>query len=95
MPKLNSMFKKTTYITLSNRRQSIRQDAMVTEKELEPALSGEQPNVPEGLWKSVRNAARFFTTKIWKKSLCVPGMPPSSADFGSDTYQPDCRCGKL
>ena len=31
MPKLNSMFKKTTYITLSNRQQSIRQDALVTE----------------------------------------------------------------
>lgn len=52
MPKLNSMFKKTTYITLSNRQQSIRQDALVTEKELE------QPNVPEGLWKKCEKMRR-------------------------------------
>lgn len=67
MPKLNSMFKKTTYITLSNRRQSIRQDAMVTEKELEPALSGEQPNVPEGLWKKCEKCGAILYDKDLEK----------------------------
>ena len=43
MPGLNGMFKKTTYITLSNRRQSIRQNSIAADKELE------SPNIPEGL----------------------------------------------
>ena len=43
MPKLNSMFKKTTYITLSNRQQRIRQEALVTDNDLE------QTKCPEGL----------------------------------------------
>ena len=71
MQKLNSMFKKTTYITLSNRRQSIRQDAMVTEKELEPALSGEQPNVPEGLWKKCEKCGAILYDKDLEKNLYV------------------------
>lgn len=65
MPKLNSMFKKTTYITLSNRQQSIRQDALVTEKELE------QPNVPEGLWKKCEKCGALLYDRDLKKNFYV------------------------
>lgn len=69
MSKLNSMFKKTTYITLSNRQQSIRQDALVTEKELEqPEISG-IPMSQRGCGKNVRNAVRFYMTGTWKKTF--------------------------
>ena len=65
MPKLNSMFKKTTYITLSNRQQSIRQDALVTEKELE------QPNVPEGLWKKCEKCGALLYDRDLEKNFYV------------------------
>lgn len=65
MPKLNSMFKKTTYITLSNRQQSIRQDALVTEKELE------QPNVPEGLWKKCEKCGALIYDRDVEKNFYV------------------------
>ena len=65
MPKLNSMFKKTTYITLSNRQQSIRQDALVTEKELE------QPNVPEGLWKKCEKCGAILYDRDLEKNFYV------------------------
>ena len=65
MPKLNSMFKKTTYITLSNRQQSIRQDALVTENELE------QPNVPEGLWKKCEKCGALLYDRDLEKNFYV------------------------
>lgn len=65
MPRLNSMFKKTTYITLSNRRQSIRQDALITEKELE------QPGVPEGLWKKCENCGAILYDKDLENNFYV------------------------
>lgn len=71
MPKLNSMFKKTTYITLSNRRQSIRQDALVTEKELNPAEVSEQPNVPEGLWKKCEKCGAILYDRDLEKNFYV------------------------
>lgn len=71
MSKLNSMFKKTTYITLSNRQQSIRQDALVTEKELEPPEIPEQPNVPEGLWKKCEKCGAILYDRDLKKNLYV------------------------
>ena len=84
MPKLNSMFKKTTYITLSNRQQSIRQDALVTEKELE------QPNVPEGLWKKCEKCgALLYDRDLEKISMCVR-MWSSSAHFCLETDCTDC-----
>lgn len=71
MSKLNSMFKKTTYITLSNRQQSIRQDALVTEKELEqPEISG-HPNVPEGLWKKCEKCGAILYDRDLEKKLYV------------------------
>lgn len=71
MSKLNSMFKKTTYITLSNRQQSIRQDALVTEKELEPPEIPEQPNVPEGLWKKCEKCGAILYDRDLEKNLYV------------------------
>ena len=71
MSKLNSMFKKTTYITLSNRQQSIRQDALVTEKELEqPEIFG-HPNVPEGLWKKCEKCGAILYDRDLEKNLYV------------------------
>ena len=71
MSKLNSMFKKTTYITLSNRQQSIRQDALVTEKELEPPEISKQPNVPEGLWKKCEKCGAILYNRDLEKNLYV------------------------
>ena len=71
MSKLNSMFKKTTYIALSNRQQSIRQDALVTEKELEPPEIPEQPNVPEGLWKKCEKCGAILYDRDLEKNLYV------------------------
>ncbi len=71
MSKLNSMFKKTTYITLSNRQQSIRQDALVTEKELEQPEIPEQPNVPEGLWKKCEKCGAILYDRELEKNLYV------------------------
>lgn len=65
------MFKKTTYITLSNRQQSIRQDALVTEKELEPPEISEQPNVPEGLWKKCEKCGAILYDRDLEKNLYV------------------------
>lgn len=65
------MFKKTTYITLSNRQQSIRQDALVTEKELEPPEIPEQPNVPEGLWKKCEKCGAILYDRDLEKNLYV------------------------
>ena len=77
MPKLNSMFKKTTYITLSNRRQSIRQDALITEKELEqPEILGqpgnlEHPGIPEGLWKKCEKCGAILYDKDLEENFYV------------------------
>lgn len=71
MSKLNSMFKKTTYITLSNRQQSIRQDALVTEKELEPPEISKQPNVPKGLWKKCEKCGAILYDRDLEKNLYV------------------------
>lgn len=65
MSKLNSMFKKTTYITLSNRRQSFGQDSMVSEKELE------QPNIPEGLWIKCSKCGTLLYKEELEKNLYV------------------------
>lgn len=65
MPRLNSMFKKTTYITLSNRRQSIRQDAFVSEQELE------QPNIPEGLWEKCPKCGSILYKEDLEKNFYV------------------------
>ena len=62
MPGLNGMFKKTTYITLSNRRQSIRQNSIAADKELE------SPNIPEGLWtKCKKCGARSEERRVGKE----------------------------
>ncbi|MDD3222073.1 MAG: acetyl-CoA carboxylase carboxyltransferase subunit beta [Clostridia bacterium] len=67
MPKLNSMFKKTTYITLSNRRQSVRQDSLVSEGELD------QPNIPEGLWTKCEKCGAILYKEELEKNLYVCG----------------------
>lgn len=59
------MFKKTTYITLSNRRQSIRQDAFVSEQELE------QPNIPEGLWEKCPKCGSILYKEDLEKNFHV------------------------
>lgn len=65
MQGLNGMFKKTTYITLSNRRQSIRQDSMVSEKELD------QPNIPEGLWEKCEKCGSILYKDDLEKNFYV------------------------
>ena len=65
MAKLNSMFKKTTFITLSNRRQSTQQDAMISEKEMI------QPAIPDGLWKKCKKCGEILYKEELEKNLYV------------------------
>lgn len=65
MPGLNGMFKKTTYITLSNRRQSIQQDSLISEKELDP------PNIPEGLWMKCEKCGAMLYKEDLEKNFYV------------------------
>ena len=67
MPGLNGMFKKTTYITLSNRRQSIRQNSIAADKELE------SPNIPEGLWTKCKKCGAILYKEDLEKNLYVCG----------------------
>ena len=65
MAKLNSIFKKKTMITLSNRTQSGSQDACVTDKELI------QPVIPDGLWKKCKHCGELLYKTDLEKNLYV------------------------